>query len=385
MVQSYEEDSSLDVYNNSQQAYHQYHDTACSNNDSLTNTPLIPHVGLTIDRSSGQTGAVSSSSSTIHNNVPLLKLLSALFYAVSSFLIVVVNKVVLTNYAFPSFYVVGLGQMVATIFILEVCRKASIVQLAPISRDGVRRVFPLPLFYIGNLLTGLGATKRLSLPMFTVLRRFTILMTALGEFYLLGVKQSWPVVWTIAGMIGGALVAAAYDLAYDSYGYFYVLTNDLFTSANGIYMKKKLDAKQLGKYALLYYNALIMIVPLMILTSLKGDWHAVMSFQKWDDSIFILWFFLSCVMGFVLMYSTLLCTMYNSPLTTTIVGCIKNVAITYVGMYLSDDYVFTVTNFLGVNISMIASLVYSYVTFIQSSKPTQNIQAYKALSTSNIK
>uniref|UniRef100_A0A8I5ZLE6 Solute carrier family 35 member D2 n=1 Tax=Rattus norvegicus TaxID=10116 RepID=A0A8I5ZLE6_RAT len=57
----------------------------------------------------------------------LARLLSALFYGTCSFLIVLVNKALLTTYGFPSPIVLGIGQMTTTIMILYVSKLNKII------------------------------------------------------------------------------------------------------------------------------------------------------------------------------------------------------------------------------------------------------------------
>ncbi|XP_014215897.1 UDP-sugar transporter UST74c [Copidosoma floridanum] len=300
-----------------------------------------------------------------------MQVVSVLGYGFSSLMITVVNKTVLTSFNFPSFQVLGIGQMLATIFVLFLARALGYIDFPGLERSTFQKICPLPLIYICNMIFGLGGTKQLSLPMFTALRRFSILMTMIGEYYILGVKANTSVQLSVYTMIVGALLAALNDLAFNLEGYVFILLNDFFTAANGVYMKQKLDSKELGKYGLMYYNSLFMVVPAILAAWFTGDIDKSVQFPHWTSTLFLVQFAMSCFLGFVLSYSVILCTYYNSALTTTIIGCLKNISVTYLGMMIGGDYVFSWLNFFGLNLSVLGSLIYTWVTFRRKAEPVE--------------
>eukprot|EP00126_Sphaerothecum_destruens_P009063 Sdes_comp20421_c0_seq1m14482 len=126
-----------------------------------------------------------------------------------------------------------------------------------------------------------------------------------------------------------------------------------------------MNSKELGSWGLMFYNNIFSIPVIFVLMMISDPQvgGSVASFPYWTVPGFCVSFFLASVMGFLLNFSIFYCTKLNSALTTTVIGCLKNVFSTYLAMLFMPGYVFSWINFCGINISVFGSIVYSYVTF----------------------
>ncbi len=100
-------------------------------------------------------------------NLPLqqsavAKLVAALAYGVASLLIMFVNKFTLTVYSFPSFTYLAFAQCVATVIVIRAMKAFGVINFPDFDRSVLRKLFPLPIFFMLNVLSGLGGTKRIN-------------------------------------------------------------------------------------------------------------------------------------------------------------------------------------------------------------------------------
>jgi len=140
---------------------------------------LLPTMRVVGSSTRPPSSSSSSSSSSPASNPPTRgrRIGTALFYAVSSIWVIFANKIVLSTYEFPSVLTIALLQFASTTLALRVACALGYVNLLPLTPRGVRSILPLSSCYLANILTGLSATRNLSLPMMVLLRRASILMT----------------------------------------------------------------------------------------------------------------------------------------------------------------------------------------------------------------
>lgn len=322
---------------------------------------------------------------------------SAFLYGMMSILVIYINKIILSSYNFPNFYFIALSQFIATCSVLQVLHMMKRVEITSFSKQIFLEICPVSAMFLGNVVFGLGSTKSLNLPMFTALRRFSIFLTMVGEYIVLSKVPSLGVIVSVSLMIGGALFAAVNDLAFDMHGYTMVFLNNILTAMNGVFLKKASISSSCSKMGVLYYNSLftaIAIIIYMIVQDLHGNYQyiiditssgtsistssieystlptsnflSIVSFPQWSQIDFVLSYLFASLAGSLLNYSIFLCTSNNSALTTSVIGCLKNILVTYSSMLLMEDYIFHLQNFIGLNISILGSLYYTYVTMYRS-------------------
>ena len=274
-----------------------------------------------ITRPSSSSASSSISSSTLSSSRGTA-ITAALSYAVSSIGIQIALKLTLTTLSFPSALFVALCQCVFMATSLLLLRNAQLIDFPAPSYQNMLAVQPLPTIQVFNVACGLMGTKLVSIPMFTVLRRVSIPLTLLSEIYILGSPASTKVKASVCLLMVGSTIAALDDVSFNLTGYISILISAIATTAYGTYSKIKLSGpNKRTKWELLFYNALFAIPLLLVAVSYQGEgFAAIMEYDNWGNPFFLLTFFISVTMGFVLNFAILWNTQTNGPLSTTIMG-----------------------------------------------------------------
>lgn len=305
----------------------------------------------------------------------LARLGAAAFYGGTSLLIIWANKTLLTRVDFSSPSALAASQMLVTTAVLAVLSGAGVVSIQAPSAAAVLSVFPLSALFLLDVLCSLSATKLLSLPMFAVLRRFSVPFTMILERAAGQAQPSTAVTLCVWTMVAGAFIAAYDDLAFSLPGYVVIFVGDALTAARGVYLKHATQRADHTRASLLFYQSLISLALMLPALIAGGQASAALaelqSFSATDRVLFGL----ASSLGLVLNYAIVVCTQVNSALTTTIVGCIKNLATTYAGMFIGGDYRFSVTNFSGITVSAVASVAYSALVFAIRSGGTPRLRS----------
>eukprot|EP00462_Mataza_sp_D1_P026605 CAMPEP_0175129898 /NCGR_PEP_ID=MMETSP0087-20121206/5722_1 /TAXON_ID=136419 /ORGANISM="Unknown Unknown, Strain D1" /LENGTH=327 /DNA_ID=CAMNT_0016412087 /DNA_START=56 /DNA_END=1039 /DNA_ORIENTATION=+ len=300
--------------------------------------------------------------------------LAATAYGVVSVAMGFVNKAMLD--AFPYSNYLLLLQMVGTASLLAGLSSRQMLSMLPsgridFSQSKAKELFPVVVLYNANVACALAGLAHLSVPMYSTLKRLTPI-TVLVCKSLFFTKQAppWKISLAVLVTVSGTIIAGWGDVSFDLSGYTFALVSCVLQSSYLLLVEKTGVEKGLLSVEILYYNSVLstpVLFVLVLFTEMGTGTPVLLSKITSFDFSFIVLLLVFLTIGCLLNFTLFVCVTTNSALTTTIVGVLKGVATTFLGI-LFTSYKGSSTNLLGISVNTVGGAWYSYEKYQISQK-----------------
>ncbi|ERN17971.1 hypothetical protein AMTR_s00046p00091860 [Amborella trichopoda] len=299
---------------------------------------------------------------------------AALSYMTCAVLLVMFNKAVLSSYKFPCANVITLLQMICSTSILYVMRRWKIISFTMgesytasadsstslVPMETLLHTLPLALSYLLYMLASMESVRGINVPMYTAIRRTTVVFTMIVEYLLTAQKYSSSIIASVAVIVFGAFIAGARDLSYDFHGYAIVLVSNIATAIYLATIARIGKSSGLNSFGLMWCNGLICGPILLLWTYFRGELGTTVNFSYLYSPGFQAVMLLSCIMAFFLNYSIFLNTTLNSAVTQTMCGNLKDFFTVGIGWLLFGGLPFDLLNVIGQALGFLGSGFYAY-------------------------
>eukprot|EP00897_Mesotaenium_endlicherianum_P002493 jgi/Mesen1/2271/ME000154S01440 len=298
-------------------------------------------------------------------------MLAAASYMLCAVMLVMFNKAALSSYKFPSANVVTLLQMICSNLLLYTLCSCKVVSLASDSSTNLgsggfvpvrilKRVWPLSISYLFYMVVGMASIRGVNVPMYTSLRRTTVVFTMAMEYFIAGLGHTRPVVGSVVIILVGAVIAGSSDITYDPYSYAMVFLSNMTTAIYLACIAKLGKSTGLNSFGLMWCNGIICGPILLAFTFASGELSAALHFEHLHKLLFQGVIAMSCILAFALNYTIFLNTSLNSPLTQTMCGNLKDLGTVALGWVWFGGLPFDAVNIFGQGLGFLGSGLYAY-------------------------
>eukprot|EP01138_Halocafeteria_seosinensis_P016509 gb/GECG01016840.1/.p1 GENE.gb/GECG01016840.1/~~gb/GECG01016840.1/.p1 ORF type:complete len:515 (+),score=50.18 gb/GECG01016840.1/:1-1545(+) len=312
-----------------------------------------------------------------------MSIMAALFYGSMSVSLSLVNKYILTNFRFDAvFTLFALQAFMVVAFLSAVKVVAKIVQhfsktttlkiiddfLPPLNLNLSKEAVLPALCAASNTILSLVGYRISSIPAFQAVRRTSPLFTmVIGAIFFRKNSMNISGGVAIAMLVIGAYLGVDDSFRGGYHGVVCALANNVMTSLTFLMVKKLTDRTSLSALGVCYYNSAIAF-PFAVVALFFFDEHTYLAdYLAQNDGTtedgFTLTILTSCLFGLLLNLSSFICVMYTSALATTVVGCVKDMALTSLSILFFSDFVPTWINTFGLSLSFVGSGIYGWARY----------------------
>ncbi|WAQ95743.1 S35D3-like protein [Mya arenaria] len=288
---------------------------------------------------------------------------AALLYGTCSVGIAFVNKLLMTTFRFDYPVFIMAAQMGFTIIVLELLSLINVINMPKFTLER-GRMFALPaLFYGINSVLALSALSHMNLALYGVMKRCVPLVTMILSVFIL--KKGWPSKLTISSILVltlGCIFAGFGDLTFSPVGYACGALSNIAQSLYLLLVQRATNGK-LSIVESLQLNSINTLPFLALFALANGEISQMQSYEQFSSLSFLLVFFLTISLGCLLNYSLFLCTSMTSALTTSVVGGIKALAQTLIGIFTFGGVSHNLSTLVGISMSVFGGLGYIYAKY----------------------
>jgi GDP-mannose transporter len=320
----------------------------------------------------------------------LTPLISCLCYSFCSLSTVLTNKMLNSSFEVDitkqtySLAMLAFQSYVASM-VLGIAYFSGFTSEVKMSVSSLTAWFPVTVCFVAMLFTGFVSLGHNSVPMVTLFKNLTNILTVFGDWYWHGQTASWGVIGSLGLMIAGAVLSAWSDLDFEAKytGYLWMIANCVSTSAFVLYLSHVTKTlKDLTTSDKVLHNNILSAVSITSILVATGEVDTILKSSLIQDTNFWMVASVSGLVGGLLNFASFWCVQKTSATTYATVGALNKVNIPSaasitarthhtlvlqvplvgLGFWLFDD-VLSEKQLTFVTFGILGGMLYSFVKF----------------------
>ena len=249
-------------------------------------------------------------------------------------------------------------QAVAAVICVELSKYAGWVDYPNFNVRTAQLWAPVNILFCGMLFTGMASLQYNSVPMVTVFKNISNIMTTIGDCIIYGATVELLVIAAFGIMLAGAVMAARNDAEITQVGLFWMLANCLCTSGYVLYLKFATKSVKLSKFGMVFYNNVLCSLFLFPVSVMNGEFNTFLSTPALHTVDYAVKNAFAGFVGFFLNFASLNCVAQTGPTTYAMIGSLNKIPIAFMGYWIFDSVISEET-WTFISISLMGGILYT--------------------------
>lgn len=148
-----------------------------------------------------------------------------------------------------------------------------VISFKSLDYETAKTWFPIALLLVAMITTGSKSLQHLPVALFTVFKNVTIVLIALYEQYVLGIRINFLMAVAFSAIIASSIMGAMNDLAFSLQGYLWMLSNCVVSAWFSLGIRATVKVVGFKDFDSVYYNNVLATPVIAIMSILMDNWN----------------------------------------------------------------------------------------------------------------